>query len=112
MAVASDSPDYSAQIEKACRLYAEFGYAPARIAAQLIRSGYPPSLVRARFPLLPADAFPVTAAAKGVARTERNAPAVLNVAALLPSLTAAAPATRGPLGAPAALSTGISFQYV
>ena len=30
MADATESPDYSAQIEKACRLYAEFGYTTLR----------------------------------------------------------------------------------
>ena len=112
MADATDSPDYSAQIEKACRLYAEFGYAPERIAAQLIRSGYPLSLVRARFPSLAADAFPDVAAGKRVARAERNASAVPNAGALLPALTAAPFRADVPPGAPAALASGISFQYV
>jgi hypothetical protein len=112
MADATDGPDYSVQIEKACRLYAGFGYAPERIAAQLIRSGYPASLVRARFPSLAADASPDVAASQVLARTERHAPPAPNVGALLPALTAAPPVADIPAGAPAALSSGISFQYV
>jgi hypothetical protein len=112
MADATDGPDYSAQIEKACRLYAGFGYAPERIAAQLIRSGYPASLVRARFPSLAADAFPDVAAGKVLARSERHAPPAPNVGAQLPPLTVAPPVADMAAGARAALSSGISFQYV
>jgi hypothetical protein len=112
MADASDSPDYSAQIEKACRLYAEFGYAPARIAAQLIRSGYPVSLVRGRFPSLPADAFPQASGGKTNARVEDGAPAALNVGAALPPRLTAPPTADISRDATAALPAGISFQYV
>ena len=49
---------YAEQIDKACRLYAELGFSTERIAAQLVRSGYPLELVRARFSALPASAFP------------------------------------------------------
>lgn len=41
MADAPDSTDYSAQIDKACRIYTDLGFTPLRIASQLIRSGYP-----------------------------------------------------------------------
>jgi Plasmid encoded RepA protein len=111
MADATDGPDYSAQLEKACRLYAEFGYSPARIAAQLIRSGYPLSLIRARFPSLPTDAF-ADVAGKGIARTERKTAPTLNVGALLPPRIAAPLAGKLSPGVLPALTTGISFQYV
>lgn len=119
MADATESPDYSAQIEKACRLYAEFGYTPARIAAQLIRSGYPISVVRGRFPSLPHDAFSEVPAGKGIARSHRpvqsGAPSASTVAALLPqtvSGTPRPPPTPGSTDASSTLSAGISFQYV
>jgi Plasmid encoded RepA protein len=111
MADATDRPDYSAQLEKACRLYAEFGYSPARIAAQLIRSGYPVSLVRARFPSLAADAFPEVAG-KGIDRTARKAAPALTVGAMLPPLITASAAGNLSPSVPLALTTGISFQYV
>src|ERR1700678_1749152 len=111
MADATDSPDYSAQLEKACRLYADFGYSPARIAAQLIRSGYPLLLVRARFPSLVADAFP-DLARNSIARTECKATPAFNPGALLPPLIAAPPAGNLSPGVPSALTSGISFQYV
>src|SRR5579871_4395553 len=58
MAIGQDRAQYTEQIEKACRLYAELGFSPERIAAQLIRSGYPECEVRARFPDLPVTAIP------------------------------------------------------
>jgi Plasmid encoded RepA protein len=111
MADATDSPDYSVQLEKACRLYAEFGYSPPRIAAQLVRSGYPLALVRARFPSLPADAFR-DVAGKGIARGERNSTPALNAGALLPPMVVAPAVADIPRAAAAALTTAISFQYV
>jgi hypothetical protein len=111
MADATDTPDYSAQIDKACRLYAEFGYAPERIAAQLVRSGYPVSLVRARFPSLAADAFPERTTGVRITRAEGNPPAALNASAL-PPLVAALPGTHRSPAVPTALTAGISFQYV
>lgn len=120
MADATGNPDYSGQIEKAAHLYAGFGYSPARIAAQLIRSGYPVDLVRARFPSLPADAFP-----EAPARDRRlavSAPAVplpppRPAGEVAPrdgseakrAATAIAEATRSSMPESAA---GISFQYV
>jgi len=112
MADATEGPDYSSQLDKACRLYAEFGYGPKRIAAQLIRSGYPASLVRARFPSLPADAFPDAAAGRDIARSEHTTRPASNAAALLPPLIAAPPVAEIPAAAPAELTAGISFQYV
>jgi hypothetical protein len=103
MADAIEGPDYSAQIEKACRLYAGFGYAPERIAAQLVRSGYPVSLVRARFPSLATDAFQDLPASK---RIVRAAPVLLPPPIAAPPLADIAPS------ASAALTAGISFQYV
>jgi hypothetical protein len=103
MADAIEGPDYSGQIEKACRLYVGFGYAPERIAAQLIRSGYPTSLVRARFPSLPAEAFQDMPTGK---RVVRAAPIPLP-----PPITAPPVADITP-SASAALTAGISFQYV
>lgn len=114
MADAADGTDYSAQIEKACRLYAEFGYSPQRIAAQLIRSGYPVSVVRARFPSLVPDSFSDIAPGKGLARAARH---TLSASAShpgpLPSpLIPASAVADVPRVAPAALTAGISFQYV
>src|SRR5579872_2035150 len=54
----TDNAYHSAQIEKACRVYTGLGFSDLRIAAQLIRSGYPPDLVAARFPQIPADTLP------------------------------------------------------
>ena len=118
MVDAADNPDYSAQIDKAMRLYAEFGFSPARIAAQLIRSGYPPNLVRARFSSLPAEAFSEAAAPDG--GPTARAPIALSPAIHPPGRadgpgcqTARADAASVATGAqkpePAA---GISFQYV
>ena len=104
MADAIEDPDYSGQIEKACRLYAGFGYAPERIAAQLIRSGYPVSLVRARFPSLAVDAIQELPASKRIAR----APPELSPPPIAPSAAVA----EIPSNVPAALTAGISFQYV
>ena len=43
------SADSEANLEKAIRLYTELGFTAERIAAQLIRSGYPTEWVRQRF---------------------------------------------------------------
>jgi hypothetical protein len=114
MAEAADRADYSEQIEKACRLYTELGFSTERIAAQLVRSGYPFALVRARFPQLLASAFPEPPTSRARARqTAPQAPAPIS--ALLPRLTAP-PAvsvpTKSTSSVPAALAQGISFQYV
>src|SRR5579859_5601925 len=73
MAEATDSTDYRAQIDKACRIYADLGFSMQRIAAQLIRSGYPPELVRARFPDLPVSALPEPPSSRALDRS-RKAP--------------------------------------
>jgi hypothetical protein len=119
MAVAEEGQDYSEQIEKACGFYTELGFATERIAAQLVRSGYPLQLVRSRFPHLPASAFPEPP----LSRVRNRAPpsAALPVPAA-PVCTAGiaepAPKLPAPIARarpgdnPIALAQGISFQYV
>jgi len=119
MAEAAYRAGYSTQIEKACRLYAELGFSIERIAAQLVRSGYPVDLIRARFPQLPANAFPEPPVPRGLHRPRQTAlSAPAPISALLPRFTASAAANATaatalqPLIGPLALSQGISFQYV
>ena len=116
MAEAADRADYSEQIEKACRLYTELGFSTERIAAQLVRSGYPFALVRARFPQLLASAFPEPPTSRARERARQRAPqAPAPIGAMLPRLTAP-PAvsvpTKSTSSVPVALAQGISFQYV
>jgi len=112
--------DYSEQIEKACRLYAELGFSSERIAAQLVRSGYPSDLVRARFPQLPAAAFPEPPASRARARqtmpkVPASAQAPTPISALLPRLSptlASDVRVQAPPDTAIALASGVSFQYV
>jgi hypothetical protein len=121
MAQAPDGQPYSQQIEKACRLYMDLGYSAEKIAAQLVRTGYPSDLVRARFSELPASAFPDPPSSRARYRLQRAAsPTPTPVATILTRWappTAATIATAPPLAAaPAmaqrALAHGISFQFV
>jgi hypothetical protein len=112
--------DYSEQIEKACRLYADLGFATMRIAAQLVRSGYPLELVRARFPQLPVSAFPDPPAVRSRARaTAGRAGAPAPIQNLLPTVepsrampTAKTPTAQSQPEASCIVEQGISFQYV
>ena len=127
IADAPESTDYGAQIAKACRVYAELGFSPLRIASQLIRSGYPADLVRARFPELPMDALPQPPNCRALERHRR--PRVDALAPLRDCLPqevlrnqranplatvepAAAVAVHHLADAATALTAGISFQYV
>lgn len=124
MVEGTDKTDYIAQIDKACRLYADLGFSTLRMASQLIRSGYPPGLVCARFPEIPVSALPEPPRCRALDRA-RNSPrhvpasvAELLATARVPthneSVTATAaqsPAQLSP-GSAAALTAGISFQYV
>ena len=114
MAEVTDGAPYSRQIEKACQLYMDLGYSTGQIAAQLIRTGYSPDLVRLRFPELPAAAFPDPPVSRARDRalraaTQTSAPvaAILTRLAIPPQ-----PRTEPQAMAPAALAQGISFQYV
>jgi Plasmid encoded RepA protein len=115
---AENRVEYSAQIEKACHLYAELGFSTSRIAAQLVRSGYPLDLVRARFPDLPPSAFPDPPVcrprdrARGVASQPAPIRELLARAPVAPIIESIAPTTELATEASAALSAGISFQYV
>jgi hypothetical protein len=117
MVEATVGTDYSEQIDKACRLYSELGFSAERIAAQLIRSGYPDELVRARFSQLPASAFPEPIISRVRARRARqalgNAPAPIPALLARPG-TASAERITPPPPPDAAVSRaqGISFQYV
>ena len=117
---AVDEIDYSAQIDKACHLYAQFGFSAHRIASQLIRSGYPLPSVLQRFPDIPRDTLPEPPAGK-LGRGARAAAATPAAMAALPSLTAGLPIpcrTGEPVlensirQAVAPAEAGISFQYV
>jgi len=114
MAEVTDGAPYSRQIEKACQLYMDLGYSTGQIAAQLIRTGYSPDLVRLRFPELPAAAFPDPPVSRARDRalraaTQTSAP----VAAILTRLAVPPqPRTELQAMAPTALAQGISFQYV
>jgi Plasmid encoded RepA protein len=110
--------DYSEQLEKACRLYDQLGFSSERIAAQLVRSGYPFDLVRRRFPHLPDTAFPeppTSRVRERIRHTGDVATAPVPIGALMPSLRAShAPGVNASasLGSDLSLSRGISFQYV
>jgi hypothetical protein len=127
MADGTDRPDYSAQIDKACRLYAELGYSALRIATQLIRSGYPRDLVQARYPELPASDLPQPPSSRALdrARKSRGAtPAAIRdlvASIVIPARKDAALQTaahdarpRGETlpGTSDTTAAGISFQYV
>src|SRR5476651_1925619 len=109
MAEAADGASYSKQIEKACRLYMDLGYSTEQIAAQLVRTGYCLDLIRARFPELPATAFPeppLSRARNRALRTATQAPAP--VAAILTRLSVPTPPrTDAPTTTPIALTQGI-----
>ncbi len=102
MASEQGGTQYTEQIEKACRFYAELGFTPQRIAAQLVRSGYPIDQVRARFPQLPASALPEPA------RPRHRSQGPATIAALLPRIEPDR-AEALPLDGE---SLSISFQYV
>jgi hypothetical protein len=112
--------DYSEQIEKACRLYGDLGFATARIAAQLVRSGYPLELVRARFPQLPASVFPDPPGLRPRACAAAGRPGAPEpIQNLLPTVepsratpTAKAPTAQSQPAASCIVEQGISFQYV
>src|SRR5580700_3769004 len=55
----------SERLEKSIRLYTEIGLAPEQAVAQLLMAGHDRALVRARFPQLPASAFPEATATRG-----------------------------------------------
>src|ERR1700722_14045213 len=65
-------PDYNSQIDKACRVYAELGFSTLRVATQLIRSGYPPELVQARYPDLPASDLPQPPSSRALDRARKS----------------------------------------
>ena len=52
------APDIDSRLDKAIPLYAAMGFPPARIAAQLVRSGYDLEAVRKRFPDIPPESLP------------------------------------------------------
>jgi len=123
MTEAEDTAQYSTQIDKACRLYADLGFSTARIAAQLIRSGYPIELVRQRFPDLAPETFPDAPFSRARERARRGTqPAPIRelltrTATTIPSapgLSAAlaAEVQPAPLAAQIEPPAGISFQYV
>src|SRR5580658_7512799 len=126
MADATGRTDYIAQIDKACRLYADLGFSTLRMASQLIRSGYPPDLVRARFPEIPVSALPEPPRCRALDRARKSPRHALpSVSELLATSRVRAHNETGPVtaasaaqppaevsGAPAALTAGISFQYV
>jgi hypothetical protein len=126
MADATGRTDYIAQIDKACRLYADLGFSTLRMASQLIRSGYPPDLVRARFPEIPVSALPEPPRCRALDRARKSPRhALASVSELLATSRVRAHNETGPVtaasaaqppaevsGAPAALTAGISFQYV
>lgn len=72
MADGAENASHSAQIEKACRVYASLGYSELRIASQLIRSGYPPDLIAARFPQFSPDALPPPPASRALMRAQKT----------------------------------------
>jgi Plasmid encoded RepA protein len=67
------SPDIEATLDKATRLYTDLGFTAERIAAQLIRSGYPIELVRQRFPDIPATSLPQPSQARAARRASSRA---------------------------------------
>jgi hypothetical protein len=67
------SPDIEASLDKATRLYTELGFTAERVAAQLIRSGYPVELVRQRYPNIPANSLPLPSPTRATRRTSYRA---------------------------------------
>lgn len=128
MTDATDSTDYIAQIDKACRLYADLGFSAFRTASQLIRSGYPPDLVHARFPEISVSDLPEPPRSRALDRARkspRHAPAAvgewLTAARALVARSRTTPGNAALAVQPpaefsrdssAGLGTGISFQYV
>jgi len=127
MADGTDGPDYSAQMDKACRVYAELGFSALRIATQLIRSGYPPELVQARYPDLPASALPQPPSNRALDRARKSGvhtPAAMRDlvasivvpvrkdAALQTAAHDARPSGETLPGSSHTTAAGISFQYV
>ena len=52
------TPEAHASLDKSVRLYCEMGFSAERIAALLIRSGYPAAAVQQRFPDVPLSELP------------------------------------------------------
>src|SRR5208282_4603682 len=115
-------PRVAAQLDKAIQLYRDLGFSGERIAAQLARSGYPPALIRERFPDLPEQLYPAPRnprrAPKRVAVSHSSAEAVKPAAQFLPGvlaearqLEAAAPVILQP-PVDTSVPGGIAFQYV
>lgn len=104
-----EEPDYGALIEKACRIYAEMGWSEHRIAAQLIRTGYPAASVAARFPAIPTSELPAIPVRRAIRAARPAGAAVLE--ALPPATTVIVPAIPAKPDADISPS-GISFQYV
>jgi hypothetical protein len=112
----------AAQVDTAIRLYRDLGFSDERIAAQLARSGYPPNLIRERFPELPEQLYPLPRSHRvrpsqtvaGPSRPEpvkaaaQFLPAVLDVARRQESSRPA----HTPRSADTAATGGIAFQYV
>jgi hypothetical protein len=112
-------PRLSAQVDTAIRLYRDLGFSDERIAAQLARSGYPLSLIAARFPDLPEGLYPAPQTRRPQSKRELTGAEPLKTAAqFLP--TVLAEARRQEPSKPAVMqstadtpATGaIAFQYV
>lgn len=128
MADGTNSTYHSAQLEKACQVYANLGFSEFRIASQLIRSGYPPNLVAARFPLIPAETLPDPPVSRALSRAHKPSrqsasmiadallsrmPALNGASAIVPPpITPELSTAQAAARSCDALAKGISFQYV
>ena len=119
-------------LDKAIGLYKELGFSDERAALILVRNGHPVEAIRAKYPNVPPDRIPVTAATRGRDRSNTAGQGVVpaTAAALLnrlhtrapipnaPSLATTTPSTVTPDPAPsraiseAVDANAISFQYV
>jgi Plasmid encoded RepA protein len=105
-----------AGFDRAVRLYAEMGLSPSRTIGQLLRAGFPSSMVRAQFPECPDSLFvtPTEPYAMRLPRTSSVSAEVLAQRVLERTSTAmtAGHSTLADRPPSLELSEGVSFQYV
>ena len=132
MEASASASDTERRLDRAIPLYAATGFSPTRIAAQLVRSGYPLDSVRRRFPEVNPQELPTPQLTRAqqreqrvLARTSHAAPLIAReLAALAPAqiqsvvhalakLRSAQPALPiPPSSKEEGEEKGVSFQYV
>jgi len=123
-----DAAQPDAALDKALRIYAEVGLSPERTVGQLLRAGFSPEQLRARFPGVPERLLAAPVAPDPKLRQALTRPRAPSIAAHAGQGGAALPPTAAQLlqplltrrvtehpaatRAPAILAGGLSFQYV